>query len=173
MAASRLAAYLAHCPVPLDPHHKARIKPITMKEYKRQTARFVNWLDGRGYAWDEFWELDLFIVFYKQSNLAAVSKGDFQTLVAAIEFAMPPVKGHLAWTHAALEGWGVAEEAGAEAGVDLPPDEIFLARAKSAYGAIERADGPSARWIYQSWALRESDSGMNCQRAPCPTELSR
>ena len=70
-------------------------------------------------------------------------------------------------------GWGVAEEAGAEAGVDLPPDEVFLARAKAAYGAIERADGPSARWIYQSWALRESDSGMNCQRAPCPTELSR
>ena len=123
MASSRLAAYLAHCPVPLDPHHKARIKPITMKEYKRQTARFVNWLDGRGYAWDEFWELDLFIVFYKQSNLAAVSKGDFQTLVAAIEFAMPPVKGHLAWTHAALEGWGVAE--GVRHTIPLP-DPLML-----------------------------------------------
>ena len=31
----------------------------------------------------------------------------------------------------------------------LPPDPVWLARGKAAYGAVARADGPSARWIYQ------------------------
>ena len=35
----------------------------------------------------------------------------------------------------------------------LPPDPVYLARAKGAYGAIARADGPTARWIFQGWAL--------------------
>jgi alpha-N-acetylglucosaminidase len=75
-------------------------------------------------------------------------------------------------------GWGSEtqeEEAASnlKSQTDLPPDPVFLARARAAYGAIERADGPTARWIYQSWALRESDSGMDCKAAPCPTELSR
>jgi hypothetical protein len=32
-------------------------------------------------------------------------------------------------------------------------DPVFFARAKAAYDAMARADGPTARWIYQSWAL--------------------
>ena len=72
-------------------------------------------------------------------------------------------------------GWGIVEQsqAGVDTHSDMPPDQVFLARAKAAYGAIKRADGPTARWIYQSWALRESDSGMNCGQAPCPSQLSR
>ena len=84
MASSRMATYLAHCPVLLDPHHKARIKPSRMLEYQRQTRRFVSWTDGRNFIWEEFWQLDLYLLAYKQSNVAAVSKGDCQTLVAAI-----------------------------------------------------------------------------------------
>ena len=52
----------------------------------------------------------------------------------------------------------------------LPPDPVFLARAKGAYGAIERADGPTARWIYQGWALHAPDSGMS---PPGPKHLAR
>ena len=50
-------------------------------------------------------------------------------------------------------GWGVEEQKEQDAISDLSVNPVFLARAKAAYGAIERADGPSARWIYQSWAL--------------------
>ena len=52
----------------------------------------------------------------------------------------------------------------------LPPDPVFYARAKAAYGAIERADGPTARWIFQGWALHVAGSGMS---PPGPTTLSR
>eukprot|EP01043_Picozoa_sp_COSAG02_P008141 COSAG02_NODE_254_length_26937_cov_16.503950_20_plen_181_part_00 len=52
----------------------------------------------------------------------------------------------------------------------LPPDPTFLARAKAAYDAVERADGPEARWIYQGWALHVSGSGMT---PPGPETLSR
>ena len=55
-------------------------------------------------------------------------------------------------------------------GRPLPPDPIFLARAKAAYGAVRRADGPEARWIYQGWALHVAGSGMS---PPGPETLSR
>ena len=81
-------------------------------------------------------------------------------------------------------GWGASVEGAPErvasvgvsvsaADYDLPPDPVFLARAKAAYGAIARADGPTARWIYQSWALRESDGGMSPPRAGLAEALSR
>ena len=53
---------------------------------------------------------------------------------------------------------------------DLPPDPVYLARAQAAYGAIARADGPTARWVYQAWALHVRGSGMS---PPSPTTLSR
>ena len=31
----------------------------------------------------------------------------------------------------------------------LPPDPVWLARGRAAYGAVAKADGPTARWIYQ------------------------
>ena len=55
-------------------------------------------------------------------------------------------------------------------GPPLPPDPTFLARAKAAYGAVQRADGPEARWIYQGWALHVAGSGMS---PPGPETLSR
>ena len=36
----------------------------------------------------------------------------------------------------------------------MPPDPVWLARSRAAYGAITAADGPEARWIYQGWALK-------------------
>ena len=54
--------------------------------------------------------------------------------------------------------------------VPLPPDPVFYARAKAAYGAISRADGPTARWIFQGWALHVAGSGMS---PPGPQTLAR
>jgi hypothetical protein len=53
---------------------------------------------------------------------------------------------------------------------DLPADPVYLARAKAAYGAVARADGPTARWFYQGWALHVAGSGMS---PPGPKTLSR
>ena len=54
---------------------------------------------------------------------------------------------------------------------ELPPDPVYLARAKAAYGAMARADGPEARWIYQGWALH---AGPYPKMAPpSTTALSR
>ena len=53
---------------------------------------------------------------------------------------------------------------------ELPPDPVYLARAKAAYGAMARADGPEARWIFQGWAIHVKGSGMT---PPSPKALSR
>ena len=42
----------------------------------------------------------------------------------------------------------------------LPPDPVWLARAKGAYGAVARADGPAARWILQGWMLLIRGTGF-------------
>jgi alpha-N-acetylglucosaminidase len=43
-----------------------------------------------------------------------------------------------------------------------PPaiDPVWLARAQGAYGAVERADGPEARWILQGWMLLIKGTGF-------------
>lgn len=53
---------------------------------------------------------------------------------------------------------------------DLPPDPVWLARGKAAYGAVARADGPTARWIMQGWMLYVRGSPLN---PVGPKELSR
>jgi hypothetical protein len=42
----------------------------------------------------------------------------------------------------------------------LPPDPVWQARAEAAYGAIARADGPTARWVYQGYALKIGGTGL-------------
>lgn len=50
----------------------------------------------------------------------------------------------------------------------LPPDPVYLARARGAYGAIERADGPTARWIFQGWALHVAGRYMKDEEKHTP-----
>eukprot|EP00040_Diaphanoeca_grandis_P017313 m.90087 g.90087 ORF g.90087 m.90087 type:complete len:978 (+) comp26364_c0_seq1:96-3029(+) len=52
----------------------------------------------------------------------------------------------------------------------LPTDPVWLARGKAAYGAIAKADGPTARWVFQGWALHVPNSGLS---PPSPKTLAR
>lgn len=49
-----------------------------------------------------------------------------------------------------------------------PPTSTLIWRNRSAaaYGAVARADGPTARWIYQGYALGIGDGGLGPARAP-------
>jgi hypothetical protein len=44
---------------------------------------------------------------------------------------------------------------------DPPPDtSIWRNRTTAAYGAVTRTDGPTARWIYQGYALGIASGGL-------------
>ena len=45
-------------------------------------------------------------------------------------------------------------------------DPVWLARAKGAYGAVARADGPQARWIMQGWMLLVKGKGFGPSAGP-------
>ena len=45
-------------------------------------------------------------------------------------------------------------------------DPVWLARAKGAYGAVARADGPLARWILQGWMLLIKNTGFGPAKGP-------
>ena len=77
-----------------------------MKEYQKQVKGFVLWSEARSLFWQEFWELDIFLVIYKQASPAFVSRGAFASLIAAVQYAMPWKRGALLWSHAVLERWG-------------------------------------------------------------------
>jgi hypothetical protein len=50
---------------------------------------------------------------------------------------------------------------------DTPPDtSMWRNRSAAAYGAVARADGPAARWIYQGYALGIASGGLGPQSDP-------
>ena len=50
--------------------------------------------------------------------------------------------------------------------------QVWLARAKGAYGAVARADGPAARWILQGWMLIIKSIGFGPAEGPMRGELA-
>ena len=54
-------------------------------------------------------------------------------------------------------------------------DPVWLARARGAYGAVERADGAEARWLLQGWMLLIRGQGFGPSRSAArgPLALSR
>jgi hypothetical protein len=54
-------------------------------------------------------------------------------------------------------------------------DPVWLARALGAYGAVERADGPEARWLLQGWMLLIRGQGFGPSKSAIrgPLALSR
>ena len=85
---------------------------------------------------------------------------------------LPSTKGEISYlitNFAACKG-GPAPGPTPGPGPPLPPDPLWLARGRAAYGAIERADGPTARWAFQAWALHVPGSGLD---PPGPKTLAR
>ena len=55
-----------------------------------------------------------------------------------------------------------------------PPDtSIWRNRSAAAYGAVARADGPTARWIYQGYALGVPTGGIGPCHGKCTDALDR
>jgi hypothetical protein len=85
---------------------------------------------------------------------------------------LPSTKGEISYlitNFAACKG-GPGPGPAPAPGPPLPPDPLWLARGRAAYGAIERADGPAARWAFQAWALHVPGSGLD---PPGPKTLAR
>ena len=79
-----------------------RVKPVTLKEYRRALARLLAWLDENNTTpsgaqeWDES--------ACKYCALECLSHGQMGTLIAALEFCFPRFKRHLVVTRADAEG---------------------------------------------------------------------
>ena len=88
-----------------DPDFLSRVKPITLSRYRAALRPFTDWALSEG--WDpvapEDW--DDALLEYKALHTDSLTKAKFTTLVAALEFFLPPVKGKLCWTHTMLGGW--------------------------------------------------------------------
>ena len=80
-----------------DPHQLARVRPDTLKNYRRYLSAFVCWYVERGLQWRYIPDLDALLVEYKNSPLARVTKSKFQNLVAAVELLIPWAKRNLPW----------------------------------------------------------------------------
>ena len=89
----------------LDPDFVNRVKPITLSRYQAALRPFTEWAMAEsldpisGEDWDDA------LLEYKALHPDTMTKAKFITLVAALEFYMPPVKGKLCWAHTMLSGW--------------------------------------------------------------------
>ena len=67
----------------------------------------------------------------------------------------------------ASASWKIANLEQCKGHSPLPAiDPVWLARARGAYGAVARADGPQARWILQGWMLRIKSIGFGPSKGP-------
>ena len=51
----------------------------------------------------------------------------------------------------------------------LPPDPVWAARGRAAFGSVQRVD-QNASWVYQGWALKVANTGLT---PPSPEALAR
>ncbi|CAK0789982.1 unnamed protein product [Prorocentrum cordatum] len=88
---------------PFLPHLEGRVQPETLLTYRKRAAEFYQWCAAEGaHTWspDEWGDT---IMEYKAS--VDLLKSHFTSLLAAIEFKFPRLKGRLCRCHAALRGW--------------------------------------------------------------------
>jgi hypothetical protein len=90
----------------LDPHQLDKVKPLTLSIYRKTILPFVLWLQQHKFAPATGDEMDDLIIEYK--NELALSKANFELLIAAVEFVLPRFKGSLAWCRAVSKGWSVS-----------------------------------------------------------------
>ena len=86
----------------------AKIKAGSLDRYRRATAPFCAWLHARGFNPSDADEVDDLVVEFKQDS--ALTKSQFEQLVAGIEFIWPRYKGKLCWSRAVIAGWSTAHE---------------------------------------------------------------
>lgn len=87
----------------LDPHIKARLTDGSLKRYRTCIQRFLAFIIDNKFDFSDYGEIDDLLVEFK--NACAVSKADFETTIAAIEFALPGAKGQLPWSRTVAKSW--------------------------------------------------------------------
>ena len=92
----------------LDGEQAAKVSQNSLDRYRREAAKFTTWALELGFDPRSAEEFDDLLVEFKNSQ--PMTKGRFETLVAATEFFFPRYKGRLGWAHAVLSGWSVAHK---------------------------------------------------------------
>ena len=91
----------------LDPHALLRVTPTTLNRYRRQALTLSSWALAKDLAPSTDRDWDGVLVEFKNFH-PALRKHDFHTMVAAVEFFFPELKGKLSMAHAALRGWDIS-----------------------------------------------------------------
>ncbi len=89
----------------LDPDFTGRVKPITLERYQAALRPFTTWALEEGLIPKTPLDWDEALLDFRALHCTTMTKAKFTTLVAALEFYQPPVKGHLKWCKTILAGW--------------------------------------------------------------------
>ena len=89
-----------------DAHHLGKVLPSTLRRYRESLRPFVIYLIENGFEPQQPHEWDDLLMEFK--NEEQPRRAAFEATVAALEFAMPQLKGGLAWTRSCLSGWAVS-----------------------------------------------------------------
>ena len=116
----------------------AKVSDTTILRYKKVALPFCRWCCS--VDWDPWTavEFDDALVEYRESM--AVSKFNFESLVASIELFFPRFRGHLSLAHATLAGWNVGHQTRHHTPLCRGPAALIAARLSS-YGAPRLAAG--------------------------------
>ncbi len=120
-------------PIRVSPTSVAALRPKTVDQYRRVLGVFLSWLHGLGLQpetaaeWD-----DLLVEFRYQSDGApAMSKGNYEHLVSAVERVVPNLRGLLLLAHSEISAWRITYTVHHSVPL-IPPWAHFLA-----YGCLK------------------------------------
>jgi integrase len=96
----------------LDPDQAGRVKDSTLQLYRSAAQRFVRWAREEDLCLLAAEDWDTALVIYKnvQKERGLLTRSNFITLVAAVEFFFPTHKTKLPWSHAVTNGWNVVAQ---------------------------------------------------------------
>lgn len=90
-----------------DVHHLGKVLPSTLQRYRDALRPFVAFLLENHFNPVDASEFDDLFVEFKHEHTPR--RAAFEATVAALEFAAPPLKGHLPWSRAVLSGWHISD----------------------------------------------------------------
>ena len=92
----------------MDKHQLAAIADSTLKRYRQVVVAFHCFLMLFFPMAEGVEDVEDALMEYKQRE--TLSKGDFESLVAALEFSNPSWKRKMNWARAVLRGWAISHQ---------------------------------------------------------------
>ena len=89
----------------------AKLTENSLKSYRRALAPFTEWLVAESCFQREGWEWDNALADYKHEKEEELTHSKFSTLISAVEFFLPRLKGELGVSHAIVNGWRISHTA--------------------------------------------------------------